>query len=149
MIVAEQRSASRQALVAYRGNRYSVPPELAMATVTVTRPVGGAFIDIATPAGIVIARHRLLADGLGATVRDAEHVIALDAAAMAAANTGRPHRRKERIPPGPATLAAAAELRKRLAADDTSAVAESATTTTDSTVIDLSVYGGPPIGGAP
>jgi hypothetical protein len=96
LIIAEQRTASRQALVAYRGNRYSVPPELAMATITVSHPVGGQFIDIATPDGIVIARHRRLADGLGATVRDAGHVIALDAAAMAAANTGRPHRRKER-----------------------------------------------------
>jgi len=86
-------------------------PELAMAKVTVSRPVGGEFIDIATSGGIVIARHKLLADGLGATVRDAGHVIALDAAAMAAANTGRPHRRKERISPGPEARAAAAELR--------------------------------------
>jgi hypothetical protein len=39
-----------------------------------------------------------------------------DAAAMGAANSGRPHRRKERIPPGPEALAAAAELRDRLAA---------------------------------
>jgi hypothetical protein len=140
VIVAEQRTASRQALVSYRGNRYSVPPELAMATVTVTRPVGGAFIDIATSGGIVIARHKLLADGLGATVRDAGHVIALDAAAMATASSGRGHRRKERIPPGPAARAAAAELRKRLAAGEGGAVIESATTTTDSTVIDLSAY---------
>ena len=109
VMVAEQRSASRQALVAYRGNRYSVAPELAMAQVTVSHPIGGAFIDIATAAGIVVARHRLLADGLGATVRDGGHVIALDAAAMAAANTGRAHRRKERIPPGPAARAAATE----------------------------------------
>jgi hypothetical protein len=70
VIIAEQRAASGQALVAYRGNRYSVPHELAMATVTVTRPVGGQFIDIATPAGIIIARHKLLADGRRATVRD-------------------------------------------------------------------------------
>ena len=139
VIVAEERTASRQALVGYRGNRYSVPPELAMATVTVTRPVGGQFIDIATSGGIVIARHKLLADGLGATVRDAGHVIALDAAAMAAAASGRGHRRKERIPPGPAARAAAAELRQRLAACD-STVAEISTTTSDSTVIDLSVY---------
>jgi transposase len=89
VIVTEQRTASRQALVAYRGNRYSVPPELVAAQVVVTRPVGGQFIDIATSAGIVIARHKLLADGLGGIVRDAGHVIALDAAAMAAANTGR------------------------------------------------------------
>ena len=139
LIVAEQRTASRQALVGYRGNRYSVPPELAMATVTVTRPVGGQFIDIATSGGIVIARHKLLADGLGATVRDAGHVIALDAAAMAAAASGRGHRRKERIPPGPEARVAATELHKRLAADDR-VVVESSTTTTDSTVIDLSAY---------
>jgi transposase len=140
VIVAEQRTASRQALVAYRGNRYTVPPELAAARVVVTRPVGGEFIDIATASGIVIARHKLLADGLGATVRDAGHVIALDAAAMAAANTGRPHRRKQRIPPGPAARAAAGELRQRLTTSQTPNTTESDTAATDSTVIDLSVY---------
>lgn len=142
VIVAEERAASRQALVAYRGNRYSVPPELAMAQVTVSHPVGAEFIDIATNGGIIVARHRLLADGLGAAVRDVGHVIALDAAAMAAANTGRAHRRKQRIPPGPAARAAAAELRQRLASDtgDTGSVVKSATTTHDCTVIDLSVY---------
>jgi transposase len=137
--ITEQRTASRQALVSYRGNRYSVPPELAMAQVTVTHPLGGEFIDIATSNGIVVARHRRLADGLGATVRDSGHVIALDAAVMAAANTGRGHRRKERIPPGPAALAAADELRKRLAGTDTTDT-ELAVTPTSSTVIDLSVY---------
>ncbi len=39
VIVAEQRVASRQALAAYRGNRYSVPPELAAAIVVVSRPM--------------------------------------------------------------------------------------------------------------
>jgi hypothetical protein len=34
VIVTESRKASRQALVSYRGNRYSVPPELAAAEVT-------------------------------------------------------------------------------------------------------------------
>jgi hypothetical protein len=58
---------------------------------------------------------------------------------MAAAATGRPHRRKERIPPGPAARAAATELRKRLAAGDCTNI-ESPITTTDSTVIDLSAY---------
>ena len=140
VIIAEERSASRQALVGYRGNRYTVPPELAMAKVIVSHPVGGQFIDIATSGGIVVARHKLLADGLGATVRDAGHVIALDAAAMAAANTGRPHRRKERIPPGAAARAAAAALRTRFAGGDNGTVVESPTTTTDSTVIDLSAY---------
>jgi hypothetical protein len=79
--------------------------------VIVAQPLRGNHIDIATSAGIVIARHERAADGLGATVRDHGHVVALDAAAMAAANTGRPHRRKERIPPGDAARAAAAALR--------------------------------------
>ena len=36
VIVSESRTASRQALVSYRGNRYSVPPELAAAQVVVS-----------------------------------------------------------------------------------------------------------------
>ena len=113
VLLVETRVASRQALVSYRGNRYSVPPELAGATVSVTRPVGAEHLDIATVSGITIARHRLAADGAGVTVRDDGHVAALDRAAMAAAAaaTGRPHRRKERIPPGPTARAAADTLR--------------------------------------
>ena len=112
VLLTETRVASRQALVPYRGNRYSVPPELAAATVTVSRPLGGEHLDIATTTGIVVARHRLPADGAGVTVRDHSHVAALDRAAMnAAAAAGRPHRRKERIPPGPAARSAAQVLR--------------------------------------
>jgi hypothetical protein len=48
VILTEARTASRQAMVSYRGNRYSVPPELAAASVTVSHPVGGEFCDIAT-----------------------------------------------------------------------------------------------------
>jgi hypothetical protein len=138
VIVSESRTASRQAMVSYRGNRYSVPPELAAAQVSVSHPVGGQFCDIATVSGIVVARHRMAADGLGVMVRDSGHVIALDAAAMATATTGRPHRRKERIPPGPAAKAAAAQL--LTLRDDTDRNAESSTPSTDSTVIDLSAY---------
>jgi hypothetical protein len=106
--------------------------------VRVSHPVGGQFCDIATVSGIVVARHRMAADGLGVMVRDSGHVIALDAAAMATAATGRPHRRKERIPPGPAAKAAAAQL---LQLDGASTpAAESSAPSTDSTVIDLSVY---------
>ena len=135
VIVAEQRIASRQALVPYKGNRYSVPPELAAASVVVSHPVGADYLDIATPAGIVVARHKRAADGLGVTVRDSGHVIALDTVAMAAATSTRPHRRKDRIPPGPAARAAAAQLRNQLTNST-----QSATTTTDSTIIDLSAY---------
>ncbi len=138
VIVSQSRTASRQALVSYRGNRYSVPPELAAAQVTISHPIGGQFCDIATTSGIVIARHRMAADGLGVMVRDSGHIIALDTAAMATANTGRPHRRKERIPPGPAAKTAAAQL--LALRDNTANSAESTTPSTDSTVIDLSAY---------
>jgi len=124
--------------VSYRGNRYSVPPELAAATVTVSHPVGGKFCDLATASGIVVARHGMAADGLGVMVRDSGHVIALDTAAMATATTGRPHRRKERIPPGPAAKAAAAQL--LTLRGDTHPEVQSPSPSTDSTVIDLSVY---------
>jgi hypothetical protein len=71
-------------------------------------------------------------------VRDSGHVIALDAAAMASAATGRPHRRKERIPPGPAAKAAAAQLLQLHS--ETSAGSETSTNATHSTVVDLSAY---------
>ncbi|MCZ4564280.1 IS21 family transposase, partial [Rhodococcus sp. IEGM 1401] len=94
-----------------------------------------------------IARHRLAADGTGAMVRDHGHVYALEQAAMAGANTGRPHRRKERIPPGPDALAAAEKL--RTSAESTlssrdgrresgSHAAES--TDTGAVIYDLSIY---------
>lgn len=139
VIVSEPRTASRQALVAYRGNRYSVPPELAAAQVIVSHPLGEHFLDIATAGGIVIARHRMAADGLGVVVRDGGHVIALDAAAMATATTGRPHRRKERIPPGAAARAAAEHLLRQRDGKP-AAAADKPTSSTDSTVIDLSAY---------
>ncbi|CCQ13370.1 putative transposase [Rhodococcus sp. AW25M09] len=110
-MVTTERVVSRQALVSYRGNRYSVPPELASAAVTVTQVLGTDVIDIVTTSNITIARHRLAADGTGAMVRDHGHIYALEQVAMAGANTGRPHRRKERIPPGSDAITAANTLR--------------------------------------
>ena len=112
LLLSESWVVSRQALIAYRGNQYSMPPALAGATVKVTRSVGGQMLDIPTQTGIVVARHRLAPDGSGAQVRDHGHVAALDATAMKAAAAARgPHRPKERIPPGPAARAAAETLR--------------------------------------
>ena len=146
-ILTTQRVVSRQALISYRGNRYSVPPELASASVTVTQVLGTDVIDVVTASGIIIARHRLAPDGTGAMVRDHGHVYALEQAAMAGANTGRSHRRKERIPPGPEALAAAAALRldHPVPSDTTSTVNETYSTATLSdpgtaVLYDLSVY---------
>ena len=89
------------------------------------------MIDIVTTAQITIARHPLAPDGAGVIVRDHGYVYALEQVAMAAAGSaGRPHRRKERIPPGPAAIEAADVLRR----------ATTGTATTTSTVIDLSTY---------
>jgi transposase len=137
LVLREDRTVSRQAMVSYRGNRYSVPPELASATVSVTHVLGSAVIDIVTSGQITIARHRLAADGAGVMVRDHGHVVALDQLAMTtAASGGRAHRRKERIPPGAAAREAADALRI-----NTSHITQTvATANVQSTVIDLSTY---------
>jgi transposase len=132
--VTVERKVTAQALVAFRGNRYSVPPELAHATVTVAHRLGATTVDIATTAGVVIARHRLAAAGAGVMVHDHTHVTALDRAAMAAFTTAAPHRRKQRIPPGPAAVAAAALL----TGDSTSMEGDSSSG--DGVVIDLARY---------
>lgn len=115
-VISVRRRVSAQALVAYAGNFYSVPPELARTTVTVSVRLGAGHLDI-TPAGtsdaaaVVVARHRLAAPGAGVMVRDHGHVTALNTEAIKAATSQVPHRSKVRIPPGPQALAAAAKLR--------------------------------------
>ena len=140
VLITETREVSRQALVAYRGNRYSVPPELAGAQVAVSRPVGGELIDIATASGIVVARHRLAADGSGAVIRDHGHVVALEHAAMAAASSAPPHRRKERIPPGAQALAAANALRSNRSSANSDTDGAPSAVVGSGDVIDLSAY---------
>ena len=110
-ILSVPRTVSAQALVSFRGNRYSVPPELARGAIIVRCRLGASSIDITTAGGTVIARHALAPAGARAMVRDHGHVLALEQAAMTAASPAAPHRRKQRIPPGPAALAAADALR--------------------------------------
>lgn len=118
-VLSVQRVVSTQALVSYAGNRYSVPPELHGATVTVHVRLGATHLDIATlptlgrdaPVPTVIARHRLAPPGAGATIRDEGHVTALSQAALAAFSTEAPHRSKQRHPPSPAARAEADRLR--------------------------------------
>jgi len=127
--IVAARKVAGNARVSWRGNLYSVPPELARSSVVVRWQLGHATIDIATPPGAVVARHRVAPDGAGVIVADHGHVTALNTAALSAvAPPSRPHRRKERIPPGPAARAEAARLR-----GDT-------TTTPDATVVDLARY---------
>lgn len=115
-VLTVERKVTGQALVPFRGNFYSVPPELAHGPVAVTVRLGGAHLEVSTTtstsrtAPVVVARHRIAAPGSGVIVRDHGHVAALEQAAMTAGSP-RPHRGKTRIPPGPDSLAAAAVLR--------------------------------------
>ena len=105
-------SPRAQALVAFRGNHYSVPPELARAPVTVTHRLGAPSIELATSGGIVIARHQL-APRRGRRHRP-RHRTRPGPRTRRDGRVHRPaapHRRKQRIPPGPAARAAAAALR--------------------------------------
>jgi transposase len=132
--LTEQRVVSAQALVAWRGNSYSVPPELTRATVTVSQRLGASVVQIATGSRMIIASHRAAPDGAGVTVRDHGHVLALERLVLAGHDTRAPHRRKERIPPGPDARAAAQALRARTKPTD-------ATNTVDAqVVVDLAKY---------
>jgi transposase len=109
--LAVTRTVTAQALVAFRGNSYSVPPGLARATVTVTHRAGSAEVALVTASGAVIARHRRSPDGAGAVVRDGGHVRALETAVLASFSAAAPCRRKQRRPPSAAALAEAAQVR--------------------------------------
>jgi hypothetical protein len=111
VVITVTRKATAQALVHYRGNRYSLPPELAGTTVTVTHRAGGTTLAVVTGNGVTVAVHYRRADGTGATERTDTHITALNTAAMAASTSAPPHRSKQRIPPGPDARAAAAALR--------------------------------------
>lgn len=118
-VVAVTRTVSAQALVAFRGNRYSVPPGMAGRELIVSARLGSGLVEVATPgpgvdssgAGMVLARHRRAPDGAGAVIRDPGHVAALEAAVLAGFTDRAACRAKTRRPPSPAARAEAARLR--------------------------------------
>jgi transposase len=117
-IITDVRVVSAQALVAWHGNFYSVPPGHAGQQVVVAHRLGTATLDVGTAAGTVLARHRREPDHAGVITRDAGHVTALEDKVLAArgAAAGGPCRRKERRPPSAAALAEAAAIRGEPAA---------------------------------
>jgi transposase len=123
------RGVSPQALVDFRGNRYSVPPGLSGTQVVVAHRLGDTQITIATTGGAVLAAHRRAGDGAGSIVRDDHHVTALESAVLAQFATAKPCAHKTRRPPSPAAVAAADRLR-----------GAPATPTATRVVIDMSVY---------
>lgn len=72
------------ATVAFRGNRYSVAPGLRGVEVNLRHRLGTATVEIHSPAGAILATHRLAPAGSGALVRSAEHRDALEAVVQSA-----------------------------------------------------------------
>ena len=107
----EQRVASREALVEFETNRYSVPPGHAGATVEVRARLGELHLEIYTLAGHRIARHRRALSGAGQTIRTDEHARALQRAVLEQFTTKTRCPRKPNRPPGERALAEAARLR--------------------------------------
>jgi transposase len=106
----EQRVVSRDALVSFEGNQYSVSPGHAGATVEVRARLGELHLEIYTPAGRRIARHRRALSGAGQTIRSDEHARALEQAVLSQFTTRKACPRKPNRPPGEQALAVAARL---------------------------------------
>jgi transposase len=111
-VIEDTRTVTAQALVAWHGNSYSVPPGHGGQKVMIRHQLGAATLEVVTAAGTVLARHRREPDHAGAVIRSGEHVTALEDKVLAArGQAGRPCHRKERRPPSAAALAEAAAIR--------------------------------------
>jgi transposase len=104
------RVVAANATVAFRGNRYSVPPGLTDVDLSLRHRLGSATIEIHSPVGGLLAAHRLAPPGAGSIVRSVEHHRALERVVLSAFTIERPCDRKANRPPGPEALAAAAAL---------------------------------------
>ena len=108
--LAVERTVSASTLVAFEGNRYSVPPAQAGERVTVVCRLGEPQLRVVSAVGLLLATHRRLPAGAGQTVRDVAHQAALERAVLAAFTTRRPCRRKANRPPSSEALTLAAAL---------------------------------------
>jgi len=104
------RRVSASALVAFRGNWYSVPPGMVGREVTVRLRVGLPDIDVIIGTGQIVAHHRRAPDGAHAVVRSDDHRAALESVVLGAFTTAKPCRRKENRPPSVAALTLAAQI---------------------------------------
>ena len=104
------RIVADNATVAFRGNRYSVPPGLGGVELMLRHRLGSSTVEVHSPAGALLVTHRLAPAGAGAIVRTAQHRHALETAVLSSFTTARPCDRKANRPPGPAALAEAAKL---------------------------------------
>ncbi|GAA2739034.1 DDE-type integrase/transposase/recombinase [Kitasatospora cinereorecta] len=75
--VCVRRVVGPQGLVPFRGNRYTVPPDLAGAVVEVRRRLDEPYLSISTTGGAVIARHDVAPRGAGLTVARGREIVGL------------------------------------------------------------------------
>jgi hypothetical protein len=108
--ICDERTVADNATVAFRGNRYSVPPGLSGSVLEVRHRLSTSTLEVHAPSGALVARHVLAPAGSGIVQRLPEHRAALEAAVLAAFTTARPCDRKANRPPGPEALAEAARL---------------------------------------
>jgi transposase len=110
-LIAVERKVSRSALVAFEGNRYSVPPGHAGRTLTIRARVGEPDLQVLTASGELITTHRRAPTGAGQLIRSPEHAALLERAVLAAFTTDHACRRKANRPPGTDALAELARLK--------------------------------------
>jgi transposase len=104
------RPVDDKASVAFRGNRYSVPPGLGGAELTLRHRLGTGSLEVFAPSGIELVSHRLARSGAGQMVRTEGHRAALETVVLGQFSTERPCDRKANKPPGEAARAERARL---------------------------------------
>jgi hypothetical protein len=112
--IEETRFVDDKASVAFRGNRYSVPPGIGGIELTLRHRLGTGSLEIFSPAGIQLVSHRLGIPGTGSMVRTPEHRAALEAVVLSQFSSARPCDRKANKPPGQAAPAERARLLGRV-----------------------------------
>jgi hypothetical protein len=108
--ICVERTVADNATVAFRGNRYSVPPGMTGSVLEVRHRLSTSTVEVHSPSGALVARHGVAPAGSGIVQRLPEHRVALETAVLAAFTTARPCDRKANRPPGPVALAEAARL---------------------------------------
>jgi transposase len=115
--IEERHRVDDKASVAFRGNRYSVPPGMGGAECTLRHRLGTGTLEVFSASGIELVSHRLARSGAGQMVRTPEHRVALESVVLDQFSTARPCERKANKPPGAAALAERARLLRHGAAD--------------------------------
>jgi transposase len=113
------RTVGANAAAVFRGNFYSVPPGLGGTQVECRHRLGTGTLEIFTPAGVLLAAHRLAPDGAGTVVRTPGHRAELERVVLSAFTTDPPCQRKANHPPGTAARAEAGRLLAGLGPDVT------------------------------